>query len=56
MFPRMIAVAAVGVIAVGAAACGDDNADTNDQGDPTPAACLVDDPTCYETGAEPSGG
>jgi hypothetical protein len=52
----MIASTAVGVIVMGTAACGGSDSDTNNTGDPTPAACLVDDPDCYETGAEPSGG
>lgn len=56
MFHRLISTAAVGLIVIGTAACGDSDSDTNNTGDPTPAACPVDDPTCYETGAESSGG
>lgn len=56
MITRALAVALLGLVVT--AGCGDGDTGTHDgpAGDESPAACPVDDPNCYETGAENSGG
>lgn len=48
----------LGLAVLVAAGCGDSTPTTNIDrgGGEAPAACPVDDPTCYETGTEDSGG
>lgn len=55
MIARTVALISLVVVTAG---CGDDepNSDLSPGNDDAPAACLVDDPTCYETGTEDSGG
>lgn len=55
MISRAIALISVVIVTAG---CGDGDTKSDPQpvNDEAPAACPVDDPTCYETGTEDSGG